>query len=120
VFHTHTNNSLKFSAKFPSKFNAPGCLSCSMFSFYTLTPCNVCRHKKMATINCFIYKGSEVNDSKHYGPDAQRVYNTFDIVADDREKIDVLKTKFKEYCEPRKNLTYIRHVFFTRNQFLGP
>ena len=30
------------------------------------------------------------------GPDAQRVYNTFDIVADDREKIDVLKTKFKE------------------------
>jgi hypothetical protein len=44
------------------------------------------------------------------------VYNTFDIVADDREKIDVLKTKFKEYCEPRKNLTYIRHVFFTRNQ----
>jgi hypothetical protein len=29
---------------------------------------------------------------------------------------DVLKTKFKEYCEPRKNLTYIRHVFFTRIQ----
>jgi hypothetical protein len=50
------------------------------------------------------------------GPDAQCVYNTFDIVADDREKIDVLKTKFKEYCEPRKNLSYIRHVFFTRNQ----
>ena len=49
-------------------------------------------------------------------PDAQRVYNTFDIVADDRENIDVLKTKFKEYCEPRKNLTYIRHVFFTQNQ----
>ena len=27
-----------------------------------------------------------------------------------------MKTKFKEYCEPRKNLTCIRHVFFTRNQ----
>ena len=27
-----------------------------------------------------------------------------------------MKTKFKEYCEPRKNLTYIRHVFFTRIQ----
>ena len=49
-------------------------------------------------------------------PDAQRVCNTFDIVADDGEKIDVLKTKFKAYCEPRKNLTYIQHVFFTRNQ----
>jgi hypothetical protein len=24
--------------------------------------CNVCRHNKMATINCFIYKGSEVNE----------------------------------------------------------
>lgn len=44
------------------------------------------------------------------------MYNTFDIVADDREKIDVLKTKFKGHCEPRKNCTYIRYVFFTRNQ----
>ncbi|CAG2201421.1 unnamed protein product [Mytilus edulis] len=52
------------------------------------------------------------------GSEAQRVYNTFDIVADDKEKIDVLKDRFKVYCEPRKNLTYIRHVFFTRNQ--GP
>ncbi|CAC5390157.1 unnamed protein product [Mytilus coruscus] len=52
------------------------------------------------------------------GSELQRVYNTFDIVADDKEKIDVLKDKFKGYCEPRKNLTYIRHVFFTRNQ--GP
>jgi hypothetical protein len=31
------------------------------------------------------------------GSDAQRVYNTFDIVADDREKIDVLKTKFNTF-----------------------
>lgn len=52
------------------------------------------------------------------GIEARRVYNTFGISADDADKIDVLKTRFKEYCEPRKNLTYIRHVFFTRNQ--GP
>ena len=50
------------------------------------------------------------------GIEARRVYNTFEIDEGDIEKIDVLKTKFKEYCEPRKNLTYIRHVFFTRNQ----
>ena len=47
------------------------------------------------------------------GIEARRMYHTFEI---DIEKIDVLKTKFKEYCEPRKNLTYIRHVFFTRIQ----
>ena len=28
---------------------------------------------------------------------------------------DVLK-KFEEYCNPRKNLTYERHLFFTRSQ----
>ncbi|XP_056017509.1 uncharacterized protein K02A2.6-like [Ostrea edulis] len=50
------------------------------------------------------------------GIEARRVYNTFGITGDDVHKIEVLKTKFKEYCEPRKNLTYIRHVFFTRNQ----
>ena len=50
------------------------------------------------------------------GIEARRVYNAFEIDEGDIEKIDVLKTKFKEYCEPRKNLTYIRHVFFTRNQ----
>jgi hypothetical protein len=50
------------------------------------------------------------------GIEERRVYNTFEIAAEDVEKIAVLKTKFKEYCEPRKNLTYIRHVFFTRNQ----
>ena len=49
------------------------------------------------------------------GIEARRVYNTFEIDEGDIEKIDVLKTKFKEYCEPRKKLTYIRHGFFTRN-----
>ena len=27
-----------------------------------------------------------------------------------------MQDKFKNYCNPRKNLTYDRHVFFTRNQ----
>lgn len=31
-------------------------------------------------------------------------------------KIAALKMKFKEYCEPRKNLPCIRHMFFTRSQ----
>lgn len=50
------------------------------------------------------------------GIEARRVYNTFVIEEDDKDKIDVLKDMFKNYCEPRKNLTYIRHVFNTRSQ----
>ena len=34
------------------------------------------------------------------GIEARRVYNIFEIDEGDVEKIDVLKTKFKEYCEP--------------------
>ena len=33
-----------------------------------------------------------------------------------RENLDVLITKFQEYCEQRKNLVYTRNVFFERNQ----
>lgn len=42
--------------------------------------------------------------------------NTFVFQPDEVNKIGVLKRKFKEYCEPRKNLTYIWHIFFTRAQ----
>lgn len=53
------------------------------------------------------------------GEDARTVYNTFEFADDaDRQKLDVLKEKFKQYCEPRKNLTYMRHQFFMRMQ--GP
>ena len=47
---------------------------------------------------------------------ARRVYNTFGHEDEDAGKIQVLKTKLKNYYEPHKNLTYIRHVFFTQNQ----
>ncbi|KAK3084719.1 hypothetical protein FSP39_017965 [Pinctada imbricata] len=50
------------------------------------------------------------------GVEARRIYNTLEIADDDKDKIEPLITKFKEYCEPRKNLTYLRHVFFTRAQ----
>ncbi|CAJ1049307.1 uncharacterized protein K02A2.6-like [Xyrichtys novacula] len=50
------------------------------------------------------------------GEEAIKVCNTFVFADAEKDKIAVLKSKFKEYCEPRKNLTYIRHVFFTRAQ----
>lgn len=51
------------------------------------------------------------------GDDAIKVFNTMDF-DDDVDDFDVLKEKFREYCEPRKNSTYLRHIFFTRAQ--GP
>ncbi len=39
------------------------------------------------------------------------------VAGDDAvDDFDVLKEKFREYCEPRKNITYLRHMFFTRAQ----
>jgi hypothetical protein len=53
------------------------------------------------------------------GEDARAVYNALDyLTGEDRNNIELLKKKFKEYCEPRKNLTWVRHQFFSRSQ--GP
>lgn len=52
------------------------------------------------------------------GEEAIKVSNTFVFANDERDKIAPLKQKFQDYCEPRKNLPYIRHMFFTRVQ--GP
>lgn len=35
---------------------------------------------------------------------------------DDADEYDTLKELFRKYCEPRKNRTYLRHLFFTREQ----
>ena len=52
------------------------------------------------------------------GEQARTIYNSFSFTTEEKDKIEVLKAKFKSYCEPRTNLTYIRHQFFTRTQ--GP
>ncbi|XP_065941318.1 retrovirus-related Pol polyprotein from transposon 297 [Magallana gigas] len=50
------------------------------------------------------------------GVEARRIYNTFNIPEEDVDKLDVLIQCFQDYVEPRKNLTYVRHIFFTRKQ----
>ena len=51
--------------------------------------------------------------------EACAVFNAFDFDKEgDQHKIDILKGKVKQYGEPRKNLTFIRHQFFTHSQ--GP
>lgn len=50
------------------------------------------------------------------GDEAIKVYNTMEFGEDEEEDIEVLKERFRVYCEPRKNITYLRHMFFTRAQ----
>ena len=51
------------------------------------------------------------------GPDALDVFNTLTFENEgDAKKLDKLLEKFEAYCIPRKNITWERHVFNTRNQ----
>ena len=51
------------------------------------------------------------------GKQGREIYNTFTWSADgDEMKFGKVIEKFDAYCEPRKNLTFIRHKFFTYKQ----
>ncbi len=54
------------------------------------------------------------------GPEVLEVFNTlsFDVPGDEK-KLNKLIEKFEAQCIPRKNLTWERHVFNTRNQQPG-
>ena len=46
------------------------------------------------------------------GKEAMEIYNTFQFATDeDRTKLDVLKSKFEEYMNPRKNNVFERYRF---------
>lgn len=45
------------------------------------------------------------------GDKAIKVFNTMDF-DDDVDDLDVLKEKFQQYCEPRRNITYHNTNFF--------
>ena len=50
------------------------------------------------------------------GPEALEDYNMFQWDSDgDENKVDKIMEKFEWYCNPRKNLTFERHTFFSRN-----
>ena len=54
------------------------------------------------------------------GAEALEVYNTFAWENDeDKNKVEKIKEKFQAYCNPRRNVTWERHVFNTRNQLAG-
>ena len=54
------------------------------------------------------------------GEEANEIYNTFQFVTEeDRIKLDVLKSKFEEYVNPRKNTVFERYRFWEYNQQEG-
>ena len=53
------------------------------------------------------------------GPAAQKVFSTWTIPDDEKDKIEPLITRFKIYCEGKRNITVIRYNFNTRNQRPG-
>ena len=50
------------------------------------------------------------------GPAAQKVFSTWTIPDDEKDKIKPIITRFKTYCEGKRNITVIRYNFNTRNQ----
>ena len=51
------------------------------------------------------------------GEEAIEVFNTFTFAEDeDKDDPEDILAKFQNYCEPKKNITYERHIFNTRVQ----
>ena len=52
--------------------------------------------------------------------EALEIYNTFTWESDDnKSRVDKITEKFNKYGNPRKNVTWERHKFNTRNQQVG-
>lgn len=76
---------------------------------------------------CSGYRGQRKNEEVQsslflhiIGEEALAIYNTFKFERQgDEKKLQCIKAKFEAYCNPKKNLTVERHVFFTRAQNEG-
>ena len=54
------------------------------------------------------------------GEEGRKIYNTWSIPVEDREKVQPLLKRFKEYCTPRNNITLERYKFNTHgHQFIN-
>ena len=53
------------------------------------------------------------------GEQAIEVYNTFSFDEKEVDDLKVLMNKFEAYCNPKRNITYERHLFNTRVQNVG-
>lgn len=53
------------------------------------------------------------------GPEAVDVFNTFTLTEDERESFEAVVHKFQDYCAPKANETFERHVFRKTIQMEG-
>ncbi|XP_055923520.1 uncharacterized protein K02A2.6-like [Eupeodes corollae] len=53
------------------------------------------------------------------GTEAIELFHTFELSSDEQKKIEKVKAKFEEYCNPRTNVVYERYRFYMRNQKEG-
>lgn len=49
----------------------------------------------------------------------KRLYNTFNLTAEEEKKLDVVMSKFEDYCMPKKNVVFERYMFHKRVQKEG-
>ena len=54
-----------------------------------------------------------------YQPEVRNANDQITQAAETKEQVDVLITKFRELCNPQKNVSMERHIFFTRDQKQG-
>ena len=50
------------------------------------------------------------------GLEAQKLFETLDIVTVDKEKISVITAAFKNYCQRKSNITIVCYMFMSYNQ----
>lgn len=74
--------------------------------------------EKSKKVNCATFLHVAGDDAIKVFNTIKMWFNTIKVFDKDVDGYDGLKDLFKNYCEPRKNITYLRHVFFTRLQ--GP
>lgn len=53
------------------------------------------------------------------GEDALKVFNSFNLTAEQAKDLSVITSKFEEYCTPRKNVVYERYLFGRMTQATG-
>jgi len=53
------------------------------------------------------------------GPEARKVFKTWNLTATEKKDIDAVIERFDNYCNPRKNVPFERYCFNLRQQELG-
>ena len=53
------------------------------------------------------------------GPEAQEIEQQFTLATGENKDFETIIKKFKDYCQPRKNVVFERYRFWQRDQAKG-